>query len=256
MSEKATAASELAGRFVDRPAIVTGGARGIGRGIAARLLAEGARVAVLDRDPGLETSASELGEGCTAISVDLGNVEATRQAVGDAIDHLGGLWLLVNNAGIFAKTPLLEIEMREWDQMMVTNARAMLITMQAAAPHLITGGGGRVVNLASMAAKLGTPGEASYAASKAAVVALTRIAALELGPYGITVNCLCPGYVLTDMGAGSRTPAQIEEWTARSPLGRLARPADVAAAVAFLASDDAAYITGESVNVSGGMSPW
>jgi NAD(P)-dependent dehydrogenase (short-subunit alcohol dehydrogenase family) len=107
-----------------------------------------------------------------------------------------------------------------------------------------------------MAAKLGTAGEAPYAASKAAVLALTRIAAIELGVHGITVNALCPGYVLTDMGAEIRSAAQIDEWTAKSPLGRLATPEDVAAAVAFLASEEAAYITGESLNVSGGMCSW
>jgi 3-oxoacyl-[acyl-carrier protein] reductase len=239
-----------------RRAIVTGGARGIGLAVAAKLLKEGAEVALLDRDTNVKAVASELGERCHGLTVDLRDVEATRAAVIEAAEAMGGLWLLVNNAGIFAKTPLLEIDPADWDLMMEVNARAMLVTIQAATPYLIAGAGGRIVNQASMAAKLGTAGEAPYAASKAAVLALTRIAAIELGVHGITVNALCPGYVLTDMGAEIRSAAQIDEWTAKSPLGRLATPEDVAAAVAFLASEEAAYITGESLNVSGGMCSW
>jgi 3-oxoacyl-[acyl-carrier protein] reductase len=244
--------SELRGRR----AIVTGGARGIGLAVAARLLKEGAEVTLLDRDGNLNAVVSDLGERCHGLVVDMRDVEATRTAVIKAAEGMGGLWLLVNNAGIFAKTPLLEIDPADWDLMMEVNARAMLVTIQAAAPYLISGGGGRIINQASMAAKLGTAGEAPYAASKAAVLALTRIAAIELGAYGITVNALCPGYVLTDLGSEIRSPTQIEEWTAKSPLGRLATPDDVAAAVAFLASEEAAYITGESLNVSGGMCSW
>jgi len=121
------------------------------------------------------------------------------------------------------------------------------------APVMIRAGRGRIVNMASMAAKVGTPGEAHYAASKAAVVALTRVAAMELGPSGINVNCVCPGYVLTEMGADTRTPEQVEAWTAGSPLGRLQSVADVAGVVRWLASDEAASCTGQSINVTGGM---
>ena len=112
------------------------------------------------------------------------------------------------------------------------------------------------MNMASMAAKRGTPGEAAYAASKAAVVALSRIAAMELGSHGVTVNSICPGYVLTEMGADTRSEDQIAEWTALSPLGRLGDPGDVAGVIAFLASDDGGYLTGQAVNVTGGMCTW
>jgi NAD(P)-dependent dehydrogenase (short-subunit alcohol dehydrogenase family) len=126
--------------------------------------------------------------------------------------------------------------------------------MQAVVPGMITaGGGGRVVNMASMAAKHGTAGEAAYASSKAAVVALTRIAALEFGSADITVNAICPGYVLTDLGADTRTEADVARWSAMSPLGRLADPDDVAGVVEFLASDDGGYLTGQALNVTGGM---
>jgi NAD(P)-dependent dehydrogenase (short-subunit alcohol dehydrogenase family) len=162
--------------------------------------------------------------------------------------------LLVNNAGVFTRASVLETSIDEWDHVQQVNARSMLVTMQATVPGMIERGrGGRVVNMASMAAKRGTAGEAAYAASKAAVVALTRIAALELGPSGITVNAVCPGYVLTDLGADSRTEADVARWAAMSPLGRLADPDDIAGVVEFLASDDAAYMTGQAVNVTGGM---
>ncbi|BDZ48427.1 hypothetical protein GCM10025867_06680 [Frondihabitans sucicola] len=130
----------------------------------------------------------------------------------------------------------------------------MLTTMQAAARTMIAaGGGGKIINLASMAAKKGGAGEGAYPASKAAVVALTRVAALEWGEHGINVNCLCPGYVLTEMGAATRTDEMVASWSALSPLGRCASPADVAGVALFLATPDADYLTGQAINVTGGM---
>jgi NAD(P)-dependent dehydrogenase (short-subunit alcohol dehydrogenase family) len=255
-SDTAGAGDIGSGRLEGRRAIVTGGARGIGLTIAIRLVAEGCTVFLLDRDPDVEERARRIGPTCRGLTVDLRDVAATRAAVSSAAEAMEGLWLLVNNAGVFAKTPLLEIDSDDWDLMMEVNARAMLVTIQAAAPYMMEGGGGRIVNLASMAAKLGRPGEAHYAASKAAVVALTRIAAAELGIHNITVNSLCPGYVLTEMGADTRDEGQISEWKALSPLGRLASTEDVAGAVVFLASRDGGYFTGEAINVSGGMAPW
>jgi 3-oxoacyl-[acyl-carrier protein] reductase len=137
---------------------------------------------------------------------------------------------------------------------MAVNARSMLCTMQAAARSMIAAGrGGAIVNLASMAAERGGENEGAYAASKAAVLALTRAAALEWGRHGIRVNAVCPGYVPTAMGAATRTEADVAAWCSRSPLGRLGTPEDVAGAVAFLASADAAYLTGQVIDVSGGM---
>lgn len=242
--------STLAGRT----AIVTGAARGIGAGIAARFVEAGATVGLLDRSPDVHRTAQRL--GATAMEVDLTDPDATAEALDALLDTLGGCWCLVNNAGIFAKRPLLETDPELWDTMMAVNVRSMLLTIREVAPVMIATGGGRIINQASMAAKLGTPGEAAYAASKAAVVALSRIAAMELGPHGITVNALCPGYVLTDMGIDTRDPVQIAEWTAKSPLARLASPDDVASVALHLASDDASYITGEALNISGGMCTW
>lgn len=239
-----------------RRGLVTGAARGIGRRVAQRLADEGMRVTLLDVDPTVERVAAEI--GASSLVADLADEEATRRTLAADADADGDpYWLLVNNAGVFAKTPLLEMDLGQWDDLQRVNARSMVVVMQALVPAMIASGwGGRVVNMASMAAKRGTPGEAAYAASKAAVVALSRIAAMELGPHQITVNSICPGYVLTEMGADTRSADQVAAWAAMSPLGRLGQPADVAAVIAFLASDDGAYITGQALNVTGGMCTW
>ena len=236
-----------------RRCLVTGAARGIGRRIAERLIEEGMRATLLDIDAAVTGVASDL--GATSLVVDLADDIRTRAALA-AGDGDEPYWLVVNNAGVFSKSPLLEMTLDEWDRVHGVNVRSMVVVMQALAPAMIEAGGGRIVNVASMAAKLGTPGEAAYAASKAAVVALSRIAAMEFGPHGVTVNAVCPGYVLTEMGADTRSDEQVAAWTAKSPLGRLGQPDDVASAVAFLASENGSYMTGQAINVTGGMCMW
>ena len=236
-----------------RRCLATGAARGIGRYVTERLVAEGMRATILDVDPDVQRVAREL--GAQSIVVDLCDDDAVRDALAVSMGD-DPFWLLVNNAGVFTKTPLLDMSLNEWDHLHQVNVRAMVVTMQAITPSMRVVGGGRVVNMASMAAKRGTPGEAAYAASKAGVVALSRIAAMELGSYGITVNSICPGYVLTEMGAATRSANEVAAWAALSPLGRLGTPADLAAVVAFLASDDGSYITGQALNVTGGMCTW
>ena len=232
-------------------AIVTGGVGGIGAAIVRRLVDEGAAVVILDRAS--ESSATRAAEmGAHFLPVDLADRADTRAAVAQAVDLLGGVDVLVNCAGVFRLVPVLEITDAEWDRVMNINARGTLLTMQAVAPVMIERGGGRIVNLASMAAKAGGAMEAHYAASKSAVVALTRAAAIEWGGHGVTVNAICPGYVLTEMGAGTRTEEQVAQWTAKSPLGRLGVPDDVAGLVAYLATDGG-YVTGQALNVTGGM---
>jgi 3-oxoacyl-[acyl-carrier protein] reductase len=233
-------------------AVVTGGARGIGYGIAERFVAEGATVALVDlRAEEVKAAAATLGGA--AVVADLADAAQARASVDEAADALGGLDILVNNAGILHMAPLLEIDVADWDRTFDINVRSMLLTIQAAVPHLRTAGGGKIVNMASMGGKLGAPGQAHYCASKAAVIELTRVAAMELGPLGITVNCICPGYVLTEMGAATRTAEMVATWTAKSPLGRLGTPQDVAAMALFLASADGDYCTGQAMNVTGGM---
>ncbi|TAJ48960.1 MAG: SDR family oxidoreductase [Herbiconiux sp.] len=240
-------------RLEGKRVVVTGGARGIGAAIARRCAAEGAEVSVLDR---LAEQGSAFAQeiGCHFFPVDLTDGASTTDALGAAIEKLDGIDVLINNAGILRFSPLLDISVEEWDAMFAINTTAMLVTTQIAARAMIAAGsGGTIINLASMAGKTGGAGQGHYAASKAAVIALTRVTALELGASGITANCICPGYVLTEMGAATRTKADVAEWSTYSPLGRLADPDDVAGVAVFLASADAGYMTGQAVNVTGGM---
>jgi 3-oxoacyl-[acyl-carrier protein] reductase len=240
------------GRLAGRRAVITGAARGIGAEIAASFRREGAELALIDIDVERLTATCE-GLGALAYGVDLADADATRETLGRAIADLGGIDILVNNAGVLKMAPLLEIDPADWDTTFAVNVRAMLVTIQVAAKAMIPNGRGTIINMASMGGKLGAPTQAHYAASKAAVISLTQVAAKELGPHQITVNCICPGYVLTEMGAATRTPEMIREWSSKSPLGRLAQPADVANMAVFLASDDASYCTGQAMNVTGGM---
>jgi NAD(P)-dependent dehydrogenase (short-subunit alcohol dehydrogenase family) len=242
----------VTGRLAGRRVVVTGGARGIGGRIAAVLAGEGAYIAILDRLADLGSDAAKQIGGCFH-EVDLSNAADAERATADAVDELGGIDVLVNCAGIFSKTDLMDLAVDEWDRLFAINVRAMLTTMQVAGRTMIPARSGRIINLASMAAKKGGAHEAAYAASKAAVVALTRSAAYEWGPHGITANSICPGYVLTEMGANTRTPELVASWEAMSPLGRLGTPDDVAAVALFLSLPESGYLTGQAINVTGGM---
>ncbi len=234
-------------------AVVIGGARGIGGEIATRFADEGARVSVLDRlvDCGSKLAADI---GADFHEVDLADPHSARSVTEAAVGALGGVDILVNSAGILRLGPLLDTTTESWDEIFSINTRAMLTTMQVAARSMLDAGhGGTIINIASMAAKKGGANEGAYAASKAAVVALTRVAALEWGCHGITANAVCPGYILTEMGADTRTEKDVETWASYSPLGRIGRPSDVAGVALFLASTDAGYLTGQAINVTGGM---
>ena len=232
---------------------MTGAARGIGAAIARTFRAESADVALLDVLAD-EVGATAAEIGARAYTVDLRDPEQTRERLRAAIDDLGGIDVLVNNAGILRFGRFLDLTSEDWDEMFEVNVRSMLVTSQVAATAMIAAGrGGKIINMASMGGKVGSPNQAHYAASKAAVISLTRVAAMELGEHGITVNCICPGYVLTEMGAATRTAEKVAEWSSKSPLRRLAEPQDVANTALFLASSDSDYLTGDALNVCGGM---
>ncbi len=245
------------GRLAGRRAVITGAARGIGAEIARTFASEGARLVLLDLAVDeVDAVADELGG--LAIGVDLTDAEATAAAMTSAIDSIGGIDILVNNAGVLKMAPILEMTIENWDTTFAVNVRSMFVTTQIAGRAMVAqvDGGrapGRIINMASMGGKIGSPNQAHYAASKSAVIAFTRVSAMELGCHGINVNCICPGYVLTEMGAATRTPEMVAAWSAKSPLGRLAETGDVANMALFLASDEASYCTGQAMNVSGGM---
>lgn len=239
-------------------ALVTGAAQGIGLACAERLLAEGAQVALLDRDgTAAQAQADRLGPGAIAIPADLAGLDpaAATDIVAQVMDRAGRLDVLVNNAGVIRLKPFLDLDPAAFDLMMDVNVRAPLVLSQAAARAMIgQGRGGAIVNLSSVTAELGAPQAAGYAASKGAMRQLTRVMALELAPLGIRVNAVGPGTIATDMAAQAvlGDPETRRTILSRTPIGRLGQPDEIARAVSFLASDDASYVIGQTVYVDGG----
>jgi len=247
-------------------AIVTGAGRGIGRGIALELAREGANLVVADMDAGaakeVASEVTALGKHGLPLVVDVSIQSQVEALVRQAVEGLKRLDIFVNNAGAMLVKPLLETTEQEWDRVFAVNAKGVLFGIQASAKAMIKQHRGRIINLASTAAKIGRPMTAAYAASKAAVVSITQSAALALAPHAITVNAICPGVANTSMWQKiqaelskyeGKAPDEItREREAEIPLGRLVSPEDVARVVAFLASDDAAFVTGQAVNVCGG----
>lgn len=238
-----------------RRAIVTGGGQGLGRAIAGALAARGARVAVLDRDGDLAAGAArELGEASLGLTADVADLAATAATIDRLRAAWGAIDILVNNAAVLSTVPFGELEAAEWDRVMAVNLRGAYGACRAVAGAMAEQGGGRIINIASVAGKRGGGllGSAAYAASKAGLIGLTKALARELAPHRVTVNAICPGpaqSAMTDgMGAELRARA-----IGLVPLGRFARPDEIAAAVVFLSSDEAAYITGEIMDVDGGL---
>ena len=246
-------------------AIVTGGATGIGLAIAGALARAGARVAIADlNEQGAREAAARLGGGAIGLGIDVRDRASVERAFAAALDALGGCEILCANAGVSTMNLVVDLSDEEWDFNFDVNARGVFLTNQVAARHFLkTGTKGVIVNTASLAAKWGAPWLAHYSASKFAVMGFTQGLARELAPHGIRVNCVCPGFVKTGMQSRevqweaklrAMTPqAVIDEYVALTPLGRLEEPEDVAKAVLFLASDLSGFITGEALNVTGGV---
>jgi NAD(P)-dependent dehydrogenase (short-subunit alcohol dehydrogenase family) len=232
--------------------LVTGGASGIGAATAERFIDEGARVVVLDRDElGCERIKKTLPQLAGVIRADVSDPGAVAGAFDELDEILGGLDVLINNAGISIRHDFLEIEVEEWRQVMDVNLNGVFYVAQQAARRMKAAGAGVIINTGSTNAIMGYPFYADYNASKAGVLELTRSMALELAP-DVRVVAVCPGYIMTPMQEAEYTPEMIDEVNTKIPLRRHGRPEEVAALFAFLASDEAAYITGQTYIIDGG----
>lgn len=239
-------------RLDGKVALVTGASRGIGRGLAAALAAQGAQVAVAARsEPELATLATEL--DALSVPMDVSKPDSIRAGVDRVVNSLGRIDILVNNAGVGANHPALEVTERDWDELMDTNLKGLFFCCQAAARHMLPRGSGRIVNLSSQASLVGIRDHAVYCASKGGVNQLTRVLALEWSPHGVTVNAVAPTFVYTP-GTSERLdqPDFRAAVLARIPAGRVGTIDDVAAAVIYLASDAASLVTGTVLPVDGG----
>lgn len=241
----------------DRVALVTGGSRGIGRAIALHLAACGARVVVnyQSNAAAAEAVVAEIaaaGGQAHAVQADVGDADQAAALVAAAVETYGRLDILINNAGITRDNLLMRMSAADWEAVLHTNLTGAFNCIKAAQRQMLRQRYGRIIQIGSVVGLAGNAGQANYAAAKAGLVGLTKALSKELGSRNITVNLVAPGFIATDMTAGL-SPELMERALAQVSLGRLGTPEDVAAAVAFLASDDAAYITGQVLSVDGGL---
>jgi len=232
--------------------LITGGAGGIGTTTAARFLEEGSRVVVLDRnDAALKRLKRQLPSLSAAISADVSNPDDVTRAFEELDGLLGGLDVLINNAGTSIRHRFMDITPQEWCEVIDVNLNGVFFVAQQAARRMLAGEGGVILNMGSTNGLMGYHNYADYNASKAGVIELTRSMALELAPK-VRVNVVCPGFILTPMQEAEYTPEMRRAFASKLPLDRLGRPEDVAALFAFLASDDAGFITGQHFVIDGG----
>lgn len=242
------------GRLAGKAAIVTGAGSGIGEATAKLFAEAGARVLAVDR-PESELLARQAGvAGVVPLPMDITAENAAEAIVAKAVEEFGGLDILVNNAGVGSNALAEVLPVGEWDRVMNVNLRAMFLLCQQAIPRLRERGGGRIVNVASVMAERTDYGLAAYAASKAGVAGLTRTLALELGKFGITANYVLPGPIYTGMTKRNFDQEHIRQvWEKKTAVRRLGQPIDIARGILFLASDDAAYVTGHGLTVDVGL---
>lgn len=251
--QSATMSTPLA----SRTALVTGASKGIGKGIALELARRGCGVAVnYNTDAaGAEATAAEIrgmGREAFAVQANVGCAPEVDRMFAEVLARFPRLDILVNNAGVQTWKPLLELEEAEWDRTLDTNLKGSFLCTQRAARHMKDHGGGRIVNIGSGCNKVPFPNLVDYSASKGGLEMFTRVAAMELGPYGITVNCVAPGAVEIER-TRHETGNYAATWEAITPLGRVGQPVDIGHAVAFLAGPEAGFITGQTLWVDGGL---
>jgi 3-oxoacyl-[acyl-carrier protein] reductase len=243
-----------------KTALVTGGTRGIGNAIARRLLADGARVVITGRDAaGAEKAAAELAAGisgdagrCKGIALDVSQFDRVQEVVKEVGRETGGIDILINNAGITKDDVLLRMKEADWDEVLSTNLKGSFACAKAVIRDMVKKRWGRIVQIGSIVGAMGNPGQANYVAAKAGMVGLAKSLAREYATRGITVNAVAPGFIETDMTAALDEAARTR-LMAQIPMERFGTMDDVAAAVAYLVSDGAAYVTGQVLHVNGGM---
>ena len=240
-----------------KSAVITGGARGIGRAIGLRLAAQGADVCFSYRGNSEAAQATvadieALGRTAVAVQADVVQPESAKALVDTALDRLGKVDILVNNAGITRDDLIMRMKPADWNDVIDTNLSGSFWTIKAATRPMMKARAGRIVNITSVSGQAGQMGQANYSSAKAGLIGLTKATARELGSRNITCNAVAPGFVLTDL-TGDLPEELLEEARTRTPLGRFTSLEDVSAAVAFLASDEAAFITGQVLAVDGGL---
>ena len=249
------------GRFQGKSVIVTGGASGIGAATAERFLREGASVVVVDRNAEalrravaeFERPAREAGGSVVAVEGDVTAPDDVERAVERTVGEFGRVDILVSNAGISRPRPFLEIPLVDWCEHIEANLTSMFLMCQAVGRHMAEAGGGVILLTSSTNGLVGEDQYAHYNASKGGVTLLTKSMAIELGPMGIRVNAVCPGYIVTPMAESTDSPEFMAAYAEKLPIGHLGNAHDVAGGFAFLASDDAAFITGETLVIDGGQ---
>jgi 3-oxoacyl-[acyl-carrier protein] reductase len=242
-------------RLKDKVAVITGGSRGLGKAIARRFLEEGAAVVITDtQEDRLYRTAEELsGLGRIESAVmDVSRFDDVQKIIRGITDKYGRVDILVNNAGITADSQLVNMTEEQFDSVIAVNLKGVFNCAKAAAPQMIENGYGRIINISSVSAHNGNFGQTNYAASKAGVIAMTQTWARELGRKGVTVNAVAPGYILTEMVEA--VPGKVREMIqGKTPVGRLGKPEEIAAACAYLSSDEAAFVTGAVLRIDGGL---
>jgi 3-oxoacyl-[acyl-carrier protein] reductase len=243
-------------RLDGKVALVTGASQGIGEAIAKQLAAQGATVVCAARTlrklQDVADAIREAGGQADVIEVDLADGASVKAAVAATLEHHGALHILVNNAGITRDKLLIQMKEEDWDAVINTNLKGAWTAIQAVTRPMMKQRWGRIINIASVVGQMGNPGQANYVAAKAGLIGLTKSVARELASRNVTANAVTPGYIETAMTAGLAEDVKVE-FTKQIPLGRMGTGADIAAAVGFLASDEAGYITGQVLSVNGGM---